>query len=283
LRTHERGMIEWRSTGPDTEVCIAIDPSNSPVTRLGGGVVDQTIARRGTVWLCPAEEHLVDNSAPMPQLLHVYLAPRHFALDCLGVDVGRAAPASLHYERAFQDSLVAEIGFTMASELRAQSAGGKLLAETLAVSLAARLMQRHSSISLKKELATHSQRGLDRRRLTRVIEFIEANLEGDLTIARLAKAAALSQFHFARAFKVAVGQSPHQYVSARRLERAKEQLARGDRSVLDIAIALGFSSQANFTRAFRIGTGVTPGAYRRGIRSELWPSPQPGHQLIGLN
>src|ERR1700722_2794991 len=103
----------------------------------------------------------------------------------------------------------------------------------------------------------------DRRRLTRVREYIAANLEGDLTIAQLAKVACLSRFHFARAFKTAVGQPPHQYVNAHRLERAKEMLMRGDQSLLDIAIALNFSSQANFTRAFRLGTGMTPGQFRR--------------------
>lgn len=266
LRTQDRGVIEWKGrTRPETELCVAICPSNSPVTRLGSGVIDRTIAQRGTVWICPAEAHLVDISAPMPQLLHICLAPRHFSADSLGVDVGHAGRASLHYEGGFQDSLVAEIAFAMVSELRTQTAGGRLLAEALAVSLAARLMQRHSGLSLKREFVHYSHRGLDRRRLTRVKEYIEAHLEEDLAIAQLAKIASLSQFHFARAFKTAVGQSPHQYVSAQRLERAKEQLLRGDQSVLDIAIALSFSSQANFTRAFRIGTGMTPGQYRRGF------------------
>ena len=121
----------------------------------------------------------------------------------------------------------------------------------------------HSGLSPDKDLEYVSHQGLDRRRLTRVREYIAANLEGDLTIAQLAKVACLSRFHFARAFKAAVGQSPHQYVSARRLEHAKEMLMRGDQPLLDIAIALNFSSQANFTRAFRVGTGMTPGRFRR--------------------
>src|SRR5580704_14260734 len=168
-------------------------------------------------------------------------------------------------ERSFQDPLVAEIAFAIVSELRTRTAGGRLLAETLAVSLAARLMHSHSSLSPDKDLEQRSRHGLDRRRLTRVRDYIHANLEGgNLTIARLAKVASLSRFHFARAFKAAVGNSPHQYVSAHRLERAKELLTRGDQSLLDVAVALNFSSQANFTRAFRKGTGMTPGQYRRG-------------------
>ena len=57
------------------------------------------------------------------------------------------------------------------------TAGGSLLAETLAVSLAARLVHSHSGLSPDKDLEQLSHQGLDRRRLTRVREYIEANLE----------------------------------------------------------------------------------------------------------
>src|SRR6266853_438141 len=89
-------------------------------------------------------------------------------------------------------------------------------------------------LSPDKDLEQLSHQGLDRRRLTRVREYIAANLEGDLTIAQLANVACLSRFHFARAFKTAVGQPPHQYVSAHRLERAKEMLMRGDQPLIAI-------------------------------------------------
>jgi len=95
-----------------------------------------------------------------------------------------------------------------------------------------------------------------------VLDFIEANLEGDLTVSQLASVACLIQFHFARAFKAAVGQSPHRRVSAKRLVRAKELLFDADRALADIALALRFSCQANFTRAFRQATGQTPAQYR---------------------
>jgi hypothetical protein len=65
-----------------------------------------------------------------------------------------------------------------------------------------------------------------------------------------------------REFKKATGQSPHRYVSARRVERAKI-LLRSDRSLVEIALPLSFSSQANFTRAFTKATGQAPGRYRR--------------------
>jgi AraC family transcriptional regulator len=266
LCAHGSGVVKYQGAESETEICVAISPSNSLVTRLTDGVVDRTIAERGTIWLSPPgpKEVLLDIAAPLPEMLHVYLPARHFSAESLGIDVGYSAPESLRYQRSIRDLLVAEIAFAIVSEMRTQTAGGRLLAETLAVSLAARLVHSHSGLSPDKDLEQLSHQGLDRRRLTRVREYIDANLEGgNLTIARLAKVASLSQFHFARAFKAAVGKSPHQYVSGHRLEHAKVLLRRADQSLLDIAVALNFSSQANFTRAFRKGTGMTPGQYRR--------------------
>src|SRR5262249_689807 len=147
----------------------------------------------------------------------------------------------------------------VASELQAQTSAGNLLIEALSSGLAARLVQKHFRASSDPP---YTREGLDQRRLFRVLEYIEANLEGDLTLDNMASIACLSRYHFARAFKQAVRQSPHRYVSARRLERAKTLLVRGDRSLIDIALALSFSCQANFTRAFRQQTGQTPGQFR---------------------
>lgn len=119
----------------------------------------------------------------------------------------------------------------------------------------------------RNEPQSYTGQGLDRRRLFRVLDYVEANLEGDLTLDRMASIACLSRFHFARAFKQAVGQSPHRYVSARRLERAKALLIDGDRPLVDIALALSFSGQANFTRAFTQATGLAPGQFRRELGS----------------
>jgi AraC family transcriptional regulator len=79
---------------------------------------------------------------------------------------------------------------------------------------------------------------LDQRRLMRVLDYIDANLEGDLTLARLASIACLSRFHFSRAFKAAVGRSPNRYVSAKRLELAKQLLEQSDQPLAHIALTL---------------------------------------------
>jgi len=265
LRTHSNGVIAWKNTQPDTEICVDIRGNRSVITRQGGGIFDRTVAERGTIWLSPAglQEDYIDISDPVPGILHIYLPPSHFSPNSLGVDLDKSVIASLRYESGFQDPLLAEIAYAIVSELQTQTAAGRLLAETLACSLAARLVQNHVSSSPAQASPRITKEGLDRRRLSRVLDYLEANLEGDLTLDHLASIACLSRFHFARAFKVAIGQSPHQYVSAKRLERAKALLIRGDESLADIALALNFSCQANFTRAFRHVTGQTPGQFRR--------------------
>ena len=274
LRSHGEGVVEWKRTHPDTEVCVDVCGNGSIVARQGRDGVGQTVSCRGTIWVSPGggPEGSLALSDPVPGILHVYLPPCHFSADELGIDAGLGAsvPAPRR-EDGFQDPLLAEMAYALVCELQTETSAGRLLAETLATSLAARLVQRNLDSrtgNLLPEERGLERGGLDRARLGRVLDHIEANLEGDLTIGQLASVACLSRFHFARAFKAAIGRSPHRYVSERRLEHAKALLARDDRSLIDIALALNFSCQANFTRAFAQATGQTPGRYRRSFSNK---------------
>jgi AraC family transcriptional regulator len=91
----------------------------------------------------------------------------------------------------------------------------------------------------------------------RVAQFVDAELSGELTLERLAAVATLSPFHFARAFKATTGQAPHQFVTARRMERAATLLRSS--SVIDTAHAVGMSNVSHFRRVFRAHTGLLPG------------------------
>jgi AraC family transcriptional regulator len=221
------------------------------------------------VWLSPPglQEGSLDIAEDMSGVLHIYLPLSHFSPGNLAINIDESAIGALSYESAFEDPLLAEIGFAVASELEAETSAGSLLVEGLATSLAARLVQKCIGVSSGRSIVSFASGALDRRRLQRVLDHIEANLEGDLTLDLMASIACLSRYHFARAFKQAVGKPPHRYVSARRLDRAKALLMQGDRSLVDIALALSFSDQASFTRAFRQATGQTPGQFRQRFAS----------------
>lgn len=83
-----------------------------------------------------------------------------------------------------------------------------------------------------------------------------------LTVSDLARAAGLSRAHFSREFRRAFGESPHQYLLTRRLERAAALLRDTDRSVTEICFAVGLSSVGSFTTSFTRVHGATPLAYR---------------------
>jgi AraC family transcriptional regulator len=264
-----RAVIPWTTPQSDIRMCVDVRGNKSFITRRAPGFESRIVVRRGTVWLSPPglQEGSVDIADDMSGVLHIYLPVSHFSLGNFDNDIGESAIGALSYETAFEDPLLAEIGCAIAAELQTETSAGSLLIGALASSLAARLVQKYVTASSAQSVPRHTVQGLDRRRLLRVLDYIEANLEGDLSIERMATIACLSRFHFARAFRQAVGQSPHRYVSAKRLERAKTLLMHGDRPLVDIALALSFSSQANFARAFRQATGLAPGQYRRELAS----------------
>jgi AraC family transcriptional regulator len=107
-------------------------------------------------------------------------------------------------------------------------------------------------------------KGIDSRRMSRVMAFVGEHIAGNFTVADLADIACMSPAHFARSFKRTTGQCPHEFISRVRLTLAKNMLADRHLPISDIALSTGFSSQSNFSRAFRGATGMTPRDYRAG-------------------
>jgi AraC family transcriptional regulator len=105
--------------------------------------------------------------------------------------------------------------------------------------------------------------GLGSARLRKINELVHAKMEDDLGLDEMAQSVGLSTAHFARMFRKSTGESPHQFVLRRRLERATAMLRAPDARVLDVAMACGFKTQQHFAQAFRDVWGVSPTEYRR--------------------
>ena len=106
--------------------------------------------------------------------------------------------------------------------------------------------------------------------LLKTRQFIDRNYTRDLTIDRLATIANLSPFHFIRAFRVAFGQTPHQYLRDQRLARAKELLVTTPQPVTEICDQIGFRSLGSFSSLFRRLTGETPAEFRAKRRRNVY-------------
>jgi AraC family transcriptional regulator len=124
------------------------------------------------------------------------------------------------------------------------------------------------SLILRAALAAGGARagrrpGLAPFNLRRVQEHIDSRLPERMTVDELAAVAGLSRGYFSRAFHAATGESPHQFILARRLAEARERLDSGAQDLALLAVQTGFSSHAHLTTAFGQAFGLTPQAYRR--------------------
>jgi AraC family transcriptional regulator len=98
--------------------------------------------------------------------------------------------------------------------------------------------------------------------ILQLLQTLRERLDGDVSLETLAARAGWSPFHFHRAFRRVVGETPKQYTQRLRLERAAARLATGAEPVLSVAAGAGFASHEVFTRAFRRQFGETPSEYR---------------------
>ena len=116
-------------------------------------------------------------------------------------------------------------------------------------------------------------------RVTQTVRLIERHPDARLTLARLARDARLSPYHFLRTFERLTGVTPHQFILRARLREAALALASEAKSVLDTAFDCGFGDVSNFNRAFRAEFGVSPREYRRArawrlASSDAWLKPR---------
>ena len=145
---------------------------------------------------------------------------------------------------------------TFVAEAQGGGPSGPAFLDALSGALAAQIVE---TFSVRTPPAIRGAAALPPARLRRVLQAMEANLESGLPVEALAREAGLSAAHFARVFKRVTGRSPHQYLIAMRLERARRALLGGRPDLGEVASRFGFSDQAHFTRLYRRRYGITPG------------------------
>ena len=176
---------------------------------------------------------------------------------------------------AFEDQLLIEVGLERPDLIVPKTgpfdpltlqlvlgAGPFLTAGTLYRETMSRALAVHLAQSINPDRPAVAD--IEDRRLKRVMAHIGDNLVEDMSLKDLAGLAAMSPYHFARAFKVATGVSPLQYVINSRIDRAKVLLTTTNLSVSEIAFRTGYADPGRFGRHFKNRVGVTPGAFRRG-------------------
>jgi AraC family transcriptional regulator len=197
---------------------------------------------------------------------------------------GTSGAAELRHRCKMVDPRLAALIAAVNAERIKGFPSGRLFLDSIEQALAVALVEgyaaRHSSMQACRG-------GLGAGRLRRIKEFVDANIEADLTLLEIAQSVELSTAHFSRMFRKSTGETPHQFVLRHRIERAKEMLRAPEARVLDVAVACGFKTQQHFARVFRSVCGASPTEYRL----EWWsrdPSEQhrirnPRMELISLS
>lgn len=174
-------------------------------------------------------------------------------------DVGRSGSCCL----GLRDPLAERLALELRTELEMGCPDGAMYVEALVTVLALRLLKGRSAITLTDANPSH---GLPGSKLRQVTDYIDANLDRNISLAEIAAVADVSPYYFAHLFKRSTGSAPHQYVLERRIEWAKRLMAETEWTIADICHCVGFQSQSHFTMQFRRHTRVTPNKYRDALR-----------------
>ncbi len=150
------------------------------------------------------------------------------------------------------------------SEVHLKPENNSLLVDHIALSLQSHLYQTYSATPASSPRA---RGGLAPWQESRAKEAMDADLDKEITIARLAHDCRLSASQFGRAFRQSTGCTPHRWRLQRRVERAQDLLLTSDKTLAEIASSCGFFDPSHLTRAFRQTVGTSPGLWRRARRA----------------
>jgi AraC family transcriptional regulator len=139
-------------------------------------------------------------------------------------------------------------------------APARLFAEQCVELLCIQLLRAHSSAHC---IVAGPQRGLADWQVHRVTDYMQARLDQQIGLDELAAQVRLSRFHFCTAFRLATGQTPHDWLTTRRMDRAATLLGDRRLSITEIALQVGYQTPSSFAARFRREMGMTPSAYRR--------------------
>ena len=214
------------------------------------------------VSVIPPRERYVMESQGSCDMVRIALDPTFFDRKAAGSEPRSASSMHAHY--AAIDPFLRKIGNALRSDLMMHRFFGTTYLQSLAQVIARHLAARYTG----DECAAKPRGTLESAKLERVLEFMARHLAERVTVAKLAEAVHMSAYHFARTFKASMGEPPHVYLTARRVELAKQLLEGTDTPLVDVAADAGFQTQSHFTGVFHRYTGTTPRAFRLSVRME---------------
>jgi AraC family transcriptional regulator len=248
---HSEPGIHASGAWPEHRLLIQTSTAPHRARCVFDGAVAEHVDLAGDFCLQPATlPGLWENYGPV-ELLELRIAPDLLTRTAAGLDMA-PSKADLPAQLWARDPHVEHISMALKCELERGAPVQRLYVESLGVALTARLLDRFGGG------ARRVTGGLSRRQLRRVFDHVEGNLDQDLPLADLARAAGLSVPHFTVLFRRSTGQSAHSYVIEQRVMRARRLILDGALSLAQVALEAGFAHQSHMARCMRRVLGLTP-------------------------
>ncbi|MEM5429525.1 AraC family transcriptional regulator [Cupriavidus oxalaticus] len=258
------GVALWRNRDDDTAYA---HPGHHTISvYLEGGLgtyrYDQpgNKGAPGRLCLLPADQESRWHVGGPQRFFHLYFRPEMLAWHC--VRLLDREPRSV----ALRDLTFADDPFLYALSQRLaaldwQQPEARMACNALAHEAVSHLVLQHAG----RAAPTDWRGGLSAQARRTVRDWIESHPAHNPTLGELAALAGLSEFHFARMFRVSFGMPPHAWILRARLERARQLLAEPRPGLNEVAARAGFASASHLSHRFRAAFGVTPGTWRAGL------------------
>jgi AraC family transcriptional regulator len=245
------------STTQRGSIGISFTAHRRAARKYDGGPMQESDIRAGDAFVTSSGDlHWLNVTEPA-DALEFYLATPY--VDAVAQTLGISRDVSLPDVEGTFDPVIWAIASMFRARLRRGAAVGDLWASESLHALAAHVLFRYAAIARKDRLPGK----LDPRRLRRVVEYIDQHLGEQLTLEALARAASLSAYHFAHSFRATTMVTPHRFVTARRMDRARDLLLRTTLATSTIAGVVGYTNLAHFRENFVRWFGATPARFRR--------------------
>jgi AraC-like DNA-binding protein len=203
-----------------------------------------------------ADAYRADLIGPLDFLL---LEVSRGLLDRIADEEGGLRRDGLSAQAGISDPVLGHLLRALMPALARPGEASALFLEHLAVAIGVHLLHRYGGAGA----AVPARRGLSAAHARRAKEMLRQRLDGTVSIAEVAAACGLSRSYFIAAFRLATGQTPHQWLTACRVARARELLSASTLPLAEVAAACGFADQSHFSRVFVHAVGAPPGQWRR--------------------
>jgi AraC family transcriptional regulator len=195
------------------------------------------------------------------EIIQVHIAVDQFIAALEAVYPGKADQREV-LDFFGRDEALAHLCFVCAEMLSARTPGKSRRVAALTQLFAAHVAEKYTGPAAEKPVF-HG--GLPIRQLRKVEDHVRDHLAEEVPVERLAELVELSPFHFSRVFKESTGMSPLQFVVRERITRAQQLIRETSRSLIEIALDVGYTSPSHFAQVFRRVVGVTPTEFRSAL------------------